>query len=311
LTEEGPWGSLASTSARHDGWTGALMARFCEVLAETGIVVDACLAVGKSANTAYANRRRDPLFAAMWEAALGVARNRLADALLARSIEGSVEYYYRDGELVGEKRHIDNRLGLAVLRRLDRLMETGSPLACRDLPLSARPTPSPGRTERSRSAPPSLALDWDQMIGALRTREPGAMATALAALKAHEAPETHETHDPPESISASISESISASPAAEDDYVPDDATNSVWQMHEDWWTDFPPPAGFDGVEHGIWGSHDYRRTCTAEEAGLMDAATAREQAGERAAQEADRNAYFAEVAAELAEGRAENDEAQS
>jgi len=93
----GPWGSLASPATRHDGWTGALMAKFCETLAETGIVVDACLAVGKSTNTAYANRRRNPLFAGMWEAALGVARGRLADALLARSIEGSVEFYYRDG----------------------------------------------------------------------------------------------------------------------------------------------------------------------------------------------------------------------
>jgi putative SOS response-associated peptidase YedK len=38
---------------------------------ETGIVIDACLAVGKNSNTAYANRRRDPLFAfaGMWEPA--------------------------------------------------------------------------------------------------------------------------------------------------------------------------------------------------------------------------------------------------
>jgi hypothetical protein len=200
LMGEGPWGSLlaAEGATRHDGWTGALMARFCEVLAETGIVVDACLAVGKSANTAYANRRRDPLFAAMWEAALGIARNRLADALLARSIEGSVEYYYRDGELIGEKRHIDNRLGLAVLRRLDRLMETGSPLPYRTIPNSVllrRQEPSSALTgplpSQGNNGPP--ALDWDQMIGALRTGEPGAMAVALAALKASE---THETHDP-------------------------------------------------------------------------------------------------------------------
>ncbi|MEO8547572.1 MAG: hypothetical protein ABI422_04320 [Sphingomicrobium sp.] len=214
----GPWGSLAAPATRHDGWTGALMAQFCEVLAETGIVVDACLAVGKSSNTAYANRRRDPLFAGMWEAALGIARNRLADALLARSIEGSVEYYYRDGELVGEKRHIDNRLGLAVLRRLDRLTETGS-----TLPAYAQPNPV--RAERSRSASVSpSALDWDQMIGALRSGEPGAMATALAALKAGE---THETHDPPNSPAP-------ADDSAEQDDDIDEGADRVWQSHDDW-----------------------------------------------------------------------------
>jgi hypothetical protein len=259
------------------------MAKFCEVLAETGIVVDACLAVGKSTNTAYANRRRDPLFAAMWEAALGIARNRLADALLARSIEGSVEQYYRDGELAGEKRTIDNRLGLAVLRRLDRLAETGSPLSCRDLPLSVR-------AGRSRSAPPPAAtIDWDQMIGALRTREPGAMAAALAVLKQAE---THETHDPP------------YSPVGADSGEPEDeieeGSDRVWQSHDDWWTDFPPPAGFNGVEHGIWGRYGYKRVCTDEEIALLDAVHTNDRADERAAQETERNAFFAEIAAELA-----------
>ena len=85
------------------------MATFCETLAETGLVVDACLAAGKSTVSAYALRRRNALFAAAWEGALTIARERLADTLLARSIEGSVEQYYRDGELVGERKLVDNR----------------------------------------------------------------------------------------------------------------------------------------------------------------------------------------------------------
>ena len=228
----------------------------------------------------------------MWEAALGVARNRLADALLARSIEGSVEYYYRDGELVGEKRHIDNRLGLAVLRRLDRLMETGSPL-----PFHAQSNPvrtEPRQSGQRRRAPPSSALDWDQMIGALRTREPGAMAVALAALNAHEVPETHETHDPPDSLIDSLA-------AADENDELEDGNDRVWRSHEDWWTSFPPPAGFNGVEHGAWGSYGYKCVCTGEEVALLNAVHALDNAGERAAQEAERTAYFADIAAELAE----------
>jgi hypothetical protein len=40
------------------------MARFREVLADTGLVAQACRAVGKHRDTAYAHRRSNPLFAA-------------------------------------------------------------------------------------------------------------------------------------------------------------------------------------------------------------------------------------------------------
>jgi hypothetical protein len=258
------------------------MAKFCETLAETGIVVDACLAAGKGRASAYALRHRDPLFAAAWEAALGLARVQLSDALLARSIEGSVESFYRDGELVGEKRYFDNRLGLAVLKRLDRVAETGSPIA---LPAHQ----SSVRAKRSRSAPaPRPVVDWDQMIGALRTGEPGAIAIALAALKEHEPDETDKTDTPPDSSFSGGEDEI------------EEGSDRVWQSHDDWWTDFPPPAGFNGVEHGIWGRYGYKRVCTDEEIALLDAVHTNDRADERAAQETERNAFFAEIAAELA-----------
>jgi hypothetical protein len=97
---------------RHDGWTGEKMAAFCETLAETAVVADACEAANMGISGAYACRRRNPVFAAAWDAALGIARERLADTLLARSMEGNVEQLYKDGVLVGERHVIDNRLGL-------------------------------------------------------------------------------------------------------------------------------------------------------------------------------------------------------
>ncbi|WP_309662151.1 hypothetical protein [Sphingomonas sp.] len=268
------------------------MAKFCETLAETGMVVDACLAAGKSRAGAYALRQRDPLFAAAWDTALGLARMQLSDALLARSIEGSVERFSRDGALVGEKRYFDNRLGFAVLKRLDRVAETGSALPVllrRQEPRSTQTGPLPSQGNRREP------LAWDQMIGALRSGDPGAMAVAMAALKAHEDPQA----DDVDKIDTAQDSLVSA-----DDEAVEDPKNSVWRSHEDWWTDFPPPAGHDGVEHGNWGSRGYRRTCTAEEAALMDSATALDQAGERAAQDADLAAYFADVAAELADAKA-------
>jgi hypothetical protein len=73
---------------RHDGWTGDKMANFCEVLAETAVVAEACDAANMSVAGAYAARRRNPVFAAAWDAALCIPRDRLADTLLGRSLAG-------------------------------------------------------------------------------------------------------------------------------------------------------------------------------------------------------------------------------
>ena len=135
---------------RHDGWDGQAMATFCRALAETGIVTEACRACGKSAQSAYALRQREPLFARAWESALSLARERLADDLLARSLKGSAEQIIRDGCIWGERHVYDSKLAFAILRRLDRRAELGAtfrtPPACRTTPLTYR---APGRCCRS------------------------------------------------------------------------------------------------------------------------------------------------------------------
>ncbi len=103
--------------------TPALMACFCQHLAESGMVHRAAKAVGYSRNTLYRHRRNNPSFAAAWESALHHARQRLADHLLERAIEGSFAFVYRDGELVGHRHYLDSRLGYAMLCRLDRAAE--------------------------------------------------------------------------------------------------------------------------------------------------------------------------------------------
>jgi len=117
------------------------MATFCETLADTAVVAEACDDAGMSPSGAYAARRRNPVFAAAWDAALTIARERLADTLLARSMEGNVEQIYKDGELVGERHVLDNRLGLAILRRLDRLADTGLSTSSRGVRAPTAPAP--------------------------------------------------------------------------------------------------------------------------------------------------------------------------
>lgn len=108
-------------STRVDGWTPARMAAFVDALAATGCVETACSHLGMAKSGLYEARRRNPLFALAWEDALiEGALPRLADELLSHAFKGSVERYYRDGEMVGEKHFTDTRLGLALLKRLDR-----------------------------------------------------------------------------------------------------------------------------------------------------------------------------------------------
>ena len=164
---------------RHDGWTGEKIATFCEALAETAVVTEACDAAGMGISGAYAARRRNPIFAAAWDAALGIARERLADTLLARSMEGNVEQLYRDGELIGERHFLDNRLGLQILRRLDRLSD-------REFPGAGR-SPAHARTADPRKG--TQSIDWNRAVNALRTGDDEAVARALALIEGGEVEE--------------------------------------------------------------------------------------------------------------------------
>ena len=105
------------------GWTPALKARFLDRLAAHGNARAACRNVGLSAEAAYKLRRRDPLFARGWAAALLLARDNGAQVLAERAIEGVEEPIYYRGELIGTRRRYDNRLLLAHLARLDRLAD--------------------------------------------------------------------------------------------------------------------------------------------------------------------------------------------
>ncbi len=297
-----PWArppalTLTDGATRHDAWTGERMAIFCETLAETGLVVDACLAAGKSTNTAYATRRRVPVFAAAWEAALTIARERLADTLLACSIEGTTEQYYKDGALVGEKRVIDSRLGLAILRRLDRLAETGSPLHS-SLPVPVR---SPGHSlpvhpERSRETGPSSPkpFDWDLALSALRSNDPDAVAEALAMLQSGKA---HEAHNPPNQPPSL--ELRGPGESEEDPDFEDDGPIRTWCDDGVWYTDFAPPPGYIDYEKGSWGDYGYKRGCTEEETLLLEAEARALDADERADDEAERDAWFTELKEDL------------
>ena len=113
---------------RHDGWLPDKQRAFLEAIARGFTVEQACRFVGMSPASAYAfrNRAAGAAFALGWHAANLRARDHIADALLARAIDGQVETTTRpDGSTYSRHRY-DNRLAVTMLARLDRQAEDAS-----------------------------------------------------------------------------------------------------------------------------------------------------------------------------------------
>ncbi|MEO8455189.1 MAG: hypothetical protein ABI454_08515 [Sphingomicrobium sp.] len=120
----------APTRKRHAGWTAERQRKFIERLALTGNVGDACASVGVASSSAYRlrNKAGAESFARAWDAALRLCQTRLAAIGLDRAINGRVERFYKDGELVMERRVPSDYLLTWFLSRLDPL-QFGSPSA--------------------------------------------------------------------------------------------------------------------------------------------------------------------------------------
>jgi len=252
---------LPASSVRHDGWTGERMAQFLEVLADTGIVGEACGAAGMSRNSAYSLRNRDAVFDSAWRAALTKARPLIADGILERSITGTIEHYYRDGVLVGERRHYESWLALAVLKRLDKLAEDD-------------------RSERSLSV--DIAGNWQAALEAFRAGGSTAIAKALLA-------EADKDYTPSPGCEPCWRNDGSSGAEPESELG-----EGVWM------TSFPPPAGFRGYERGTCdGVSYYKRQCTDEEAALLDADIAAAMTEERRCDERRRDLWFDRLRAQI------------
>jgi hypothetical protein len=258
---------------RHDGWTPEKKRLFLERFAECGVIVEACEAAGMSAKSVYNLRDRDPLFAAGLDAACVKARAPLADEVFSRARNGVIERIYKDGVIVAERHRYDNRLTMAVLARLDSRID---------------------RAEEKGAAHLRVAERWEDYLDAVGEdrRDDG-----LALLAPPEPPAPPE---PKRSLGANSGDrELHELHLAEEAGTDDDGGLHVWEDEDGWWTDFPPPADFDGVEDGDYGDYDYRRSLSPAEQSVIDSDLAEEDAEEaeamaeeRAAAEAERDSYF-------------------
>lgn len=127
---EAPTFTPAPTRKRHAGWTAERQRIFIDRLALTGSVGEACALAGVASSSAYRlrNKAGAESFARAWDAALSLAATRLAAIAFDRAINGRAERFYKDGELVMERRMPSDYLLTWLLSRLDPA-QFGSPSA--------------------------------------------------------------------------------------------------------------------------------------------------------------------------------------
>lgn len=285
-------------------WTPRLQREFLEAFATNGSVKISAAKVGMSPAAVYQLKQRPEgaAFRLGCAAALLIARGRLVDELLDRAIWGHDEMttvYREEDRSLYKRRRIDSRLGLAMLARLDRMVETRAKageemlaqtiagdwpgfLALFDAAEAARDAgqadePAEGQpAQQPEGLAAALAL-WlagrDNRANPLATLWRGtAIANEVAQFSAA-SDETPETEPTPEEEAAEM---------------------TVWPDGEtgEWRTDFPPPEGFTSIEEGVFGDPDYERTLDVDEEALIEEAHAAFVEPLRIAGEAARRAFF-------------------
>ena len=313
----------AADQVRADGWSPARQRHFLETLAATGVITTACDAVHISPRAAYALRiRRDgAAFRLGWDAAILIARARLADDLLARALNGHEEVIRKDagaGEIT-RHRH-DNRLAMSMLSRLDRMADNppqGSDAALarvvaqdfaayldmlcppEAVPEQAEPT-HPATPERPGDALPDPTLS-DGIEATATALSPGASAAlfiaARMALHEGKKADPHPSHERCELRPQIVDRAT---------LPPDEAAarlRGAWwdEEREAWRTDYPAPPGFTGEESGdIYDIDAYERDLTPQESEALSALEEAQRRPYEAAAALARDAFFGFAALEEA-----------
>ena len=288
-----------SGQIREDGWSPARQRRFLETLASCGVVQLACESVRITARSAYNLRiRRDgAAFRLGWDAAILIARARLADDLLARAITGCTDTIRRDEENFEVTRHRhDNRLAMSMLSRLDRMADSpaeGSDAAlarvvaqdfvafldliCPEQAAAAEADrlnlPRAGAEPSARTMADAQMLDGDRPDTPEPVEEdtatalsPGAsVALFIAARLALNTPQKPQIFDTQERCE------LRPPLVHRGDLPPEEAAarlRGIWwdEDREGWRTDYPAPPGFKGDEsEEYYDIDDYERDLTRQE----------------------------------------------
>jgi hypothetical protein len=315
-----------AASRRQDGWSAVNQRAFLEALAEGHGVDAAARRVGLSAASAYAFRRtaKGATFALGWRAAAIVAREAIAETLLVRALEGTVDTIVR-GETVVTRHKYDSRLALALLARLDRQVESAPDPDAKAARLVAQEFDAfldvVGRGEGSARAGLFLASRTDHLgdgAGDLQPLYALAAADRLVRTGVATAAEVDIADlDPARRAEWTAEQWARAEAAGLVALAPppppepaktapapqhsqhSDEPEPVWYDEEigEWRTSLPPRPDFDGEEEGEYGEEGYERTLDDAELGCIEDARALDIAALRGVETVERDRWFADLQA--------------
>jgi len=287
-------------------WTPKLQRTFLESLATTGSVKIASTSVGMSPRATYdlKHKPQGAAFKLGWAAAVLIARGRLADELLDRAIWGHDEtttVMREEDRSLYKRRRIESRLGLAMLARLDRMVETRAKageemlaqIIAGDWPgflslfdaaeamapdgIGADNADAEGRADGLGAALALWLAGRDNRANPLATLWRGtAIANEVAQISAD---------------SEAVQDAGEAEPTPEEEA----AAMTVWRSSStgELRTNFPPPDDYEGIEEGEFGDRYYARTLDPAEEDAWESARTEAFAPLRQAGEAARRAFFA------------------
>ncbi len=296
---------LAPTPAYH--WSPANQRGFLETLSITGNITASASSVGMSKQAAYTygNRASGAAFRLGWDAAVLLARRRVEGELLERALDGQEEIYERDADTGRVTRtRVHNGLSMAMLARLDRMA-----LGRGDVP---------AETAMARI----VAQDFDAFLDLIETG--GSGATAMLFVQARDGGLYSRVGGAIDAVDDEMQDfathgqlaQISAGP--EEDKQPEltpeeeAAQMTIWFCDETqgWRTNFPPPAGFYGIEEGEFGEEAYERELAEDECEAREKQAEVETAPLRAAGEAARLAWFGLEAKDITQRRGDAEEGE-
>ena len=291
---------IAPEQERRDGWTPFLRKLFLQVIAEGRGITAACEYTGMSRSSAYSLEARDRVFGAGWAAASHFARNPMAEDFYEKARDGITETITRSDGVTITRHRFDTRLSIAVLNRLDKRCD---------------------RAEERGALHLAAVRNWDEYLRLLGDGDDKA-AEALLDRPARDGvdggPLRRHGEEAKECPTCPLP--VRANPILPPHDELSDLAESIWKLGDDgeesmasergcpdgtWMTSFPPPPGFGGYESRAWTGEDtsYERSCTAEEAELIDAHDAEAEADDMAEwtayREAERDKYFRHLRTKL------------
>lgn len=293
-------------------WTLKLQRAFLEAFATNGSVKISAAKVGMSPSAVYQLKQRPEgaAFKLGCAAALLIARGRLVDELLDRAIWGYEEtstIMREEGRSFVKRQRLDPRLGLAMLARLDKMVETRAREG-EEMFAQIIAGDWPGFLSLFDAAevlaPDGAGPENADAEGGLKSGMAAALALWLAARDNCANPLA--TLWRGSAIANEVAQFSADSDAAhegaeEEEPTPEEQAAQMTIWHDDMTgelrTNFPPPEGFIGLEEGIFGDEDYERTLDAAEEDAWESARAEAFAPLRKAGEAARRAFFALPAA--------------